>query len=306
MDLTRRDMLKLTAGAGAAVALGRLPAFAQAPEILKRPIPSSGELIPVVGLGTARTFNVGDSEEERAPLREVLEAFVEMGGTLLDTAYGYGNSEAVSGDLAKELGVVDRLFMATKVAAQEKQQGIEQMETSMRRLNRSVIDLMQVHNLRGWQIQLATLREWKAAGRIRYIGITTSRNRQHDDFARVMESEELDLVQLNYSLGSRQAEERLLPLAADRGMAVLVNVPFMGGRLFQAVQGVQLPEWAAEFDAQSWGQFFLKFIISHPAVTCPIPATAKVHHLRDNMGAAYGRLPDEAMRRRMVEFFEAL
>jgi len=306
MDLTRRDMLKLTAGAGAAVALGRLPAFAQAPEILKRPIPSSGELIPVVGLGTARTFNVGDSEEERAPLREVLEAFVEMGGTLLDTAYGYGNSEAVSGDLAKQLGVVDRLFMATKVAAQEKQQGIEQMETSMRRLNRSVIDLMQVHNLRGWQIQLATLREWKAAGRIRYIGITTSRNRQHDDFARVMESEELDFVQLNYSLGSRQAEERLLPLAADRGMAVLVNVPFMGGRLFQAVQGVQLPEWAAEFDAQSWGQFFLKFIISHPAVTCPIPATAKVHHLRDNMGAAYGRLPDEAMRRRMVEFFEAL
>ena len=306
MDLTRRDMLKLTAGAGAAVALGRLPAFAQAPEILKRPIPSSGELIPVVGLGTARTFNVGDSEEERAPLRAVLEAFVEMGGTLLDTAYGYGNSEAVSGDLAKQLGVVDRLFMATKVAAQEKQQGIEQMETSMRRLNRSVIDLMQVHNLRGWQIQLATLREWKAAGRIRYIGITTSRNRQHDDFARVMGSEELDFVQLNYSLGSRQAEERLLPLAADRGMAVLVNVPFMGGRLFQAVQGVQLPEWAAEFDAQSWGQFFLKFIISHPAVTCPIPATAKVHHLRDNMGAAYGRLPDEAMRRRMVEFFEAL
>lgn len=306
MDLTRRDMLKLTAGAGAAVALGRLPAFGQAPEILKRPIPSSGELLPVVGLGTARTFNVGDSEDERAPLRAVLEAFVEMGGTLLDTAYGYGNSEAVSGDLAKQLGVVDRLFIATKVAAQERERGIEQMETSMRRLNRSVIDLMQVHNLRGWQTQLATLREWKAAGRIRYIGITTSRNRQHDDFARVMESEELDFVQLNYSLGSRQAEERLLPLAADRGMAVLVNVPYMGGRLFQAVQGAQLPEWAAEFDAQSWGQFFLKFIISHPAVTCPIPATAKVHHLRDNMGAAYGRMPDEAMRRRMVEFFEAL
>ncbi len=306
MDLTRRDMLKLTAGAGAAVALGRLPAFAQAPEILKRPVPSSGELIPVVGLGTARTFNVGDSEEERAPLRAVLEAFVEMGGTLLDTAYGYGNSEAVSGDLAKQLGVVDKLFMATKVAAQEREQGIQQMETSMRRLNRSVIDLMQVHNLRGWQTQLATLREWKAAGRIRYIGITTSRNRQHDEFARVMESEELDFVQLNYSLGSRQAEEHLLPLAADRGMAVLVNVPYMGGRLFQAVQGAELPEWAAEFDAESWGQFFLKFIISHPAVTCPIPATTKAHHARDNMGAAYGRLPDEAMRRRMVELFESL
>jgi diketogulonate reductase-like aldo/keto reductase len=174
MDLTRRDMLKLTAGAGAAVALGRLPAFTQSSEIMKRPIPSTGELIPVVGLGTSRTFNVGESEEERAPLREVLEAFVQMGGTLLDTAYGYGNSEAVSGDLAKQLGVIDRLFMATKVAAQEREQGVEQMETSMRRLNRSVIDLMQVHNLRGWQTQLATLREWKAAGRIRYIGVCPS------------------------------------------------------------------------------------------------------------------------------------
>ncbi|UCC73164.1 MAG: aldo/keto reductase [Gemmatimonadota bacterium] len=307
MDLTRRQILKLTAGAGAALALGgRLPAFAQSSEIMMRPIPSTGELIPVVGLGTARTFNVGTSEEELAPLREVMQAFVEMGGTLLDTAPGYRNSEMVSGILAKDVGINDRLFMATKVAAEDREGGIEQMENSMSLLNRSVIDLMQVHNLRGWQTQLATLREWKAAGRFRYIGITTSSARQYDDFAAVMEQEDLDFIQVNYSLGQRQAEERILPLAADRGMAVLCNLPYGRGRLFQAVEGHELPEWAAEFDAQSWGQFFLKFILSHPAVTCPIPATTKAHHVADNMGAAYGRLPDEAMRRRMTEFFDAL
>ncbi len=307
MDLTRRDMLKLSAGAGAALALGvRLPAFAQSSEIMKRPIPSSGELIPVVGIGTARTFNVETTEEELAPLREVMKTFVDMGGTLLDTASGYRNSEAVSGVLANDLGFTDKLFMATKVRAESKEQGIEQMENSMNLLNRSVIDLMQVHNLRGWQTQLATLREWKAEGRFRYIGITTSSTRQYDDFAAVMEREDLDFIQVNYSLAQRQAAERILPLAADRGMAVLVNVPYGRGRLFQAVEGHELPEWAAELDANSWGQFFLKFIISHPAVTCPIPATTKAHHAADNMGAAYGRLPDDAMRRRMIEFFDAL
>ena len=306
MILSRRDMLKLTAGASAAMAFGRLPAFARSSEILTRPIPSTGERVPVVGLGTARTFNVGTSEEELAPLRDVLKAFVEMGGTVLDTAHAYGNSERVSGILAKDLGVTDSLFMATKVGANGREQGIEQMQNSMSLLNRSVIDLMQVHNLRDWQTQLATLRDWKAAGRFRYIGITTSRNSQYADFAAVMEREELDFVQLNYSIGSRLAEERLLPLAADRGMAVLVNLPYLRGRLFQAVEGHELPEWVAEFDADSWGQFFLKYIISHPAVTCPIPATTRAPHVRDNMGAAYGRLPDEAMRKRMVEWFEAL
>jgi diketogulonate reductase-like aldo/keto reductase len=212
----------------------------------------------------------------------------------------------VSGVLANDLGVTDNLFMATKVAAEEKEQGIEQMERSMSLLNRSVIDLMQVHNLRGWQTQLTTLREWKAAGKVRYIGITTSRNSQYDDFAAVMEKEELDFIQVNFSLAQREAEERILPLAADRGMAVLVNLPYGRGRLFQAVEGHELPAWAAEFDAESWGQFFLKYIISNPAVTCPIPATTKAHHARDNMGAAYGRLPDKAMRMRMVEFFEGL
>ncbi len=307
MDLTRREILKLTAGAGAALALGvRPPAFAQSSEIMRRPIPSSGELLPVVGLGTSQTFNVETTEEELAPLREVVRTFVDMGGVLLDTAYGYRNSETVSGVLANDLVVTDRLFMATKVAAETREQGVEQMENSMNLLKRSVIDLMQVHNLRGWQTQLATLREWKAAGRFRYIGITTSSTRQYDDFAAVMEQEDLDFIQVNYSLAARTAEERILPLAADRGMAVLCNLPFGRGRLFQAVEGHELPEWAAEFDASSWGQFFLKFIISHPSVTCPIPATTKAHHAADNMGAAYGRLPDDAMRRRMVSFFDEI
>ncbi len=307
MELTRREMLKLSAGVGAALTFGRLPAFGQdASTILKRPIPSSGEMIPVVGLGTARTFNVGASEEERAPLREVLKTFVDMGGALLDTAEAYDKSEAVSGDLAKDLGLTDKLFMATKVGAEEKDAGIVEMENSLRVLHRSTIDLMQIHNLRGWQTQLATLREWKAAGKVRYIGITTSSNRQYADFAAVMEKEELDFIQVNYSLAQRQAEEHILPLAADQGMAVLVNLPFGRGRLFQAVEGHELPEWAAEFDAKSWGQFFLKYIIAHPAVNCPIPATTQAHHARDNMGAAYGGLPDDAMRKKMVEFFTGL
>jgi aryl-alcohol dehydrogenase-like predicted oxidoreductase len=306
MRLTRREMLKLTAGAGAALTLGRLDALGQEPSMRRRPIPSTGEEIPVVGLGTSRTFDVGDSAGEREPLREVVRRFVELGGRLLDTAPGYGNSERVSGELAADLGVSDRLFFATKVGAESREAGIEQMETSLRLLRRQSLDLIQVHNLRGWQTQLGTLREWKAAGRVRYLGITTSSDRQYEDFARVMEGETLDFVQIDYSLGNRGAEERLLPLAAERGMAVIINLPFQRARLFQAVQGRELPAWAAEFDCASWGQFFLKFVLSHPAVTCAIPATSNPDHLRDNMGAGYGRLPDAAQRRRMVEFFESL
>jgi len=306
MIVSRRDMLKLSAGAGAALAFGRLPAFAQSAAINTRPIPSSGEMIPVVGLGTARTFNVEAKPDQLAPLKGVMQAFVDMGGTLLDTAPGYRMSETVSGVLAGELGVTDKLFIATKVAAEGVEQGIEQMGRSMDLLNRGVIDLMQVHNLRDWQTQLATIREWKAEGRFRYIGITTSRDSQYDDFAAVMEKEDLDFVQINYSLGARKAEERLLPLAADRGMAVLVNLPYGRGRLFQAVEGQTLPEWAAEFGAESWGQLFLKYILGHPAVTCPIPATTKAHHAEDNMGAAYGAYPDAAMRKRIVEWFTGL
>lgn len=306
MYLSRRDMLKLSAGAGAALAVGPVPLFAQGRAIIEKPIPSSGERIPVIGLGTARTFNVGASDEERAPLREVLRLFHEMGGRLLDTASRYGQAEQVSGDLARDLGIGDELFLATKVNAEGKEAGIEQLETSMRRLGRRTIDLMQVHNIRGWQTQLATLRAWKEQGRFRYIGITTSSRRQYSNFAAVMESEQLDFVQLNYSIGNREAEQRLLPLARDRGMAVIINEPFRRGRLFQAVEGRSLPDWATDYDIESWAQYFLKFIVSHPAVTCAIPATSKPHHLEDNMRAVYGRLPDDAGRAGMAEYFDAL
>jgi diketogulonate reductase-like aldo/keto reductase len=273
---------------------------------MRRPIPSSGEEMPVVGVGTARTFNVEPTEEALAPLRDVMMKFVEMGGTLLDTATGYRNSEMISGLLAEQTGVNDQLFIATKVGADDTATGQQQMEQSFSLLKRDVIDLMQVHNLRNWREQLAMCRDWKAAGRFRYIGITTSSTRQYDDFVAVMEQEEMDFIQVNYSLGQRTAEERILPLAADRGMAVLVNLPYGRGRLFQAVEGHELPGWAAEFDANSWGQFFLKWIIGHPTGPIPIPATTKVHHMEDNMGAAYGRMPDEQMRRRMTEFFDEI
>ena len=311
MTVSRRQMLKLSAGATTALAFGRAPSFAQDSSIRTRPTPSSGERIPVVGLGTARTFNVGATEDERAPLRDVLREFVNMGGRLLDTAPGYRNSEGVSGDLARDIGATDEMFWATKVRAQTLEQEVEQMQGSMDRLHTEQIDLMQIHNVQRYDqahldALLATLREWKADDRYRYIGITTSSTRAHDRFHEIMESETLDFVQLNYSIGTRQAEEKLLPLAVDRGMAVIVNVPYERARLFQAVAGQELPEWAAEYDIQSWGQFFLKYLLSNPSVTCVIPATTKVHHLQDNMGAGYGGLPDEAGRVRMVEYFESV
>ena len=306
MVLSRREMLKMSASAGATVLWSGLPAFAQLPEARKKPIPSSGELIPTVGLGT-RSFGVAaTSEEAKLPLTEVLRLFVEMGGTLIDTAPAYRDSEATLGELAVNLGITHDVFWATKVGANGREAGIAQMDMSMSRLLTGPIDLMQVHNLRDYETQLATMREWKDAGRLRYIGITTSSLRAYDRFYEVMMSETLDFVQLNYSIGTRNAEERLLSAAADRGMAVMVNLPYERARLFEAVAGNELPEWAADFDCESWGQFFLKYILSHPAVTCVIPATTKPHHLRDNMGALYGRLPDEATRAHMVKHFEAI
>ena len=311
MALNRREMLKITAGASAAAALGLrpgggpTPALARLSEFRTRPIPSSGEEIPVVGIGTARRYNV-DSAEEMATLREVLAAFSEMGGQVVDTAPSYGRAEIVVGELVKEIGNRDDLFLATKVRTEGREAGIQQMEESFRRFYTDKIDLMQVHNLVDVDTQLETLREWKAAGRIRYVGITTSRNSQHEDFEQVMREQELDFIQVNYSLADRAAGERLLPLAADRGVAVLVNLPYARGRLFERVGERPLPEWAAEFDCESWGQFFLKFVLSEPAVTCAIPGTAKMTYLVDNLGAARGRLPDPELRQRMIDFYDNL
>jgi aryl-alcohol dehydrogenase-like predicted oxidoreductase len=312
MTLSRRDMLRATAGAGALAALGLTSrrALGSMPprisELLMRPIPSSGETIPAIGIGTARRYDVQESSEEMAVLKEVLAAFAMMGGRVVDTAPSYGRAEIVVGELVDAIGNRDDLFLATKVRAEGREAGIDQMEESLRRLHTDRIDLMQVHNLVDVETQLATLREWKAAGRIRYLGITTSFDRQYEDFERVMREQTMDFIQVNYSLGDRGAGERILPLAADRGMAVLVNLPYARGRLFQKVGDRPLPQWAAEFDCESWGQFFLKFVLSEPAVTCAIPGTAKMTYLEDNLGAARGRLPDPELRQRMITFYDSL
>lgn len=302
--LSRRELLRLAA-ATAATGLLR-PALAATPAQLMRPIPKSGEMLPAIGLGTSRTFNVGAAVSERMAQREVLQLFAAQGGRLVDSSPMYGEAESVVGDLAAELGVTKKLFLATKVWTAGREAGMRQMEESFQRLRTSKIDLMQVHNLLDWKIHLKTLREWKAQGRIRYIGITHYTESAYGELARVMESEDIDFVQLNYSILSRTAEQRLLPLALDKKIAVLVNRPFERADLFSQVRTKALPPWAADIDCASWAQFFLKFILSHPAVTCAIPATSKPKHLLDNMQAELGRLPDAAMRERMAQLIRGL
>lgn len=301
MTITRRDILKFSAGAAA----GALAGSAQgAPELTTRPIPSSGERLPVIGIGTNR-YRTGP-EAEVAPLRDALKAFAAAGGKLIDTAPLYGSSEVVLGQLIAGLGIRDQLFLATKVYTDGREAGIEEMEASFRRLRTDRIDLVQVHSLSDTETQLATMRERKAAGRYRYVGVTTSRDSQYDEMVVVLKKEKLDFVQVDYSIENRTAAERILPLAQERGVAVLINLPFGRARLFSAVRGKPLPIWAAEFDCQSWAQFFLKYVIGHPAVTCAIPGTRRRSHIVDNLGAARGRLPDQALRRKMEQFFDAL
>jgi len=284
------------------------PSFADAAAftVTKRPIPRTGELLPVVGLGTYQSFDVGNGAGEREPLKEVLRLFVQHGGALVDSSPMYGSSESVVGDLAAGLGITGRLFMATKVWTSGREAGIRQMEESMRRMKVTRMDLMQIHNLLDWRTHLKTLQEWKSSGRIRYVGITHYHSGAYADLERLMTTREFDFVQFNYSMAEREAEERILPLAQETGTAVIVNRPFAQASLFSRVRGKELPAWAAEFDCMSWGQFFLKYILGHPAVTCVIPATSKPHHLVDNMTAGIGRLPDAAMRKRMVELMDEL
>ncbi|PSR55479.1 aldo/keto reductase [Adhaeribacter arboris] len=304
---SRRDATKLIAAAGASAFLNTpIDSLGAPANMLVRKIPSTNEPLPVVGLGTWQTFDVSPSPTVRAPLKEVLRQFVAMGGKLIDSSPMYGESEVVVGDLADELKVIKKLFMATKVWTQGRQQGITQMETSMREMRRNPLDLMQIHNLVDWQTHLATLRQWKAVGRIRYIGITHYLVSAFDNLEKIMRSESIDFVQLNYNITTREAANRLLPLAQDKNIAVIVNRPFESGSLFSAVKDKPLPEWAREFDCASWGQFFLKYILAHPAITCVIPATSKIKHLTDNMGAGYGRLPDAATRKRMEQYIEKL
>jgi len=284
------------------------PSFADAAAftVANRPIPRSSELLPAVGLGTYQSFDAGNSASERESLKEVLRLFAQHGGALVDSSPMYGSSESVIGDLAAGLGITGRLFMATKVWISGREAGIRQMEESMRRMKAARMDLMQIHNLVDVRTHVKTLQEWKASGRIRYMGITHYHSGAYADLERHMKTREFDFVQFNYSMAEREAEARILPLAQETGTAVIVNRPFAQASLFARVRGKELPVWAAEFDCKSWGQFFLKFILGHPAVTCVIPATSKPHHLLDNMGAGVGKLPDAAMRKRMVEFMDRL
>lgn len=305
--IKRRAFIKALTAAGVSLPMWGSPlSFAQSRKAIRKAIPSSGELLPVIGMGSSRTFDVGDEPEEREPLQKVLQAFFDDGGSLIDSSPMYGLSEKVIGDLLVKIDNTNKLFSATKVWIDGKEEGIRQMNNSMKLWGVNKFDLMQIHNLRDWEIHLDTLKQWKADGKIRYIGITTSHGRFHDELETILKNEPFEFVQLSYSIANRDVEQRLLPIAREKGIAVLVNRPYQRGSLFRAVKGHKLPDWAKEFDCESWGQFFLKFIVSHPAVTCVIPATSKTRHMVDNMQAGFGRLPDEKNRSRMLDYFKSL
>jgi diketogulonate reductase-like aldo/keto reductase len=301
--ISRRQFLAGAAGAAAAMLPG---GQAMAETILRKPIPRTTEVLPIIGLGTWQTFDVGASKAARDPLRQVLSEFVRLGGSVVDSSPMYGKSEGVAGDLAAELNLHKRLFLATKVWTSGRDAGVRQMNESFKRLRTQRMDLMQVHNLVDYRVHLSTLRKWKEEGKVRYIGVTHYTASAHDELARVLAGEDLDFVQINYSLGERDAEKRLLPVAAERRIAVLINRPLGAGGLFTKVRGKPLPAWANEIGCASWAQFFLKFVISHPAVTCAIPATSKTAHLIDNMQAGIGSLPSPAVRKQMADYFAGL
>jgi aryl-alcohol dehydrogenase-like predicted oxidoreductase len=304
--ISRRKFTKITLSTCGLVAAGGPAALAARATIIKRRIPSSGEYIPIMGLGTNR-YGVGDSAEARAPLREALARFHELGGTVIDTAPGYRTSESVLGDLISDLAMRGDLFVATKVDQESgRDDGLAQMRDSARRLQTETIDLMQVHSLRDWENNIPLLQELKQDGRFRYIGVTTSRSSQYAEMEEAMNRHDLDFIQVDYSLEQREAAERLLPLAADRGMAVMLNRTFGGGRIFEAVGDQPLPAWANELQITSWAQFLLKYALSHPAATVAIPGMTKARHVDDNFGAARGPMPDAGRRRQMEVFFDGL
>jgi aryl-alcohol dehydrogenase-like predicted oxidoreductase len=312
--ITRRQWLGLTAGAGAALTLNPtlLRALVTGPKVLTRAIPSTGEAIPLVGLGSSATFAQVARSEDYSALREVLSTMVDKGGTVFDTAPAYGVSEQVAGDIAAELGITERVFWATKVNVAQQggtadpARARQQIETSFNRLRKRPIDLIQVHSLGDVPTQLGILKDLKGEGRVRYIGVTSTSKGQYADVERIMRNEPIDFIGIDYAVDNRDVEERILPLAQDRGIAVMVYMPFGRTRLWNRIGDRPLPDWAQEFDADSWAQFMIKYVASHPAVTVVTPATSQARHMADNMGAAVGRLPDEAMRRRMAQYADAL
>lgn len=310
--MSRREAALLLAQSAAGLILTRTALAAEEKQIavkltlLQRAIPSSGEMLPVIGLGTWQAFDVGPTPAERQPLEEVLALFVKLGGRVVDSSPMYGRAEQVIGDIAAKLDLHRSLFLATKVWTTGKEQGIASMEKSLAKLQTKKIGLMQVHNLVDARTHLATLRDWKQKGRFRYFGITHYVSSGYGEVAKLLRTEKLDFVQINYSVLEREAEKEILPLAQERGVAVIVNRPFGGGDLFARVRQKPLPEWATDFDCHSWAQFLLKWIVAHPAVTCAIPATSKARHLEDNMQGGVGRLPDAKLRQRMIDAVSAL
>ncbi|GJL51613.1 MAG: oxidoreductase [Nitrospirales bacterium] len=307
--ITRRQFLVTAAAGTASLSLfGIAPAWATTDTLplVQHAIPRTGEKLPVIGLGTAGNLDGIRDPATKKRLIVVLQAFFDHGGRLIDSSPMYGDAESAIGELLNDVKNKDSLFAATKVWTYGREAGIKQMYQSFKRMGVEKMDLMQIHNLRDWQTHIATLREWKEQGKIGFLGITTSHGRDHAELERIMEAEELDFVQFSYSMGERAAEQRLLPLAAEKGIATLINRPFQRGELFMNVKGQPLPKWATEFDCHSWGQFFLKFVVSHPAVTCVIPRTSKLEHMVDNMEAGRGRLPDEATRVKMLSLLNSI
>ena len=300
MDARRRALL----GALAGLALTRAASGAQ--PMHTRPIPASGEALPVIGLGTWQTFDVGGNAAAQGPLKEVLQALFEAGARVVDSSPMYGSSESAVGELCMQLGICEPLFLATKVWTQGREDGMRQMQRSIERMRAGRMDLLQVHNLVDVEAHTQTLLEWKAQKRVRYIGITHYASSGHAAVARCLQTRQYDFVQINYSLDETESERRILPLARELGVAVMVNRPFASGGMFRRTRGKPLPAWAAELGIETWAQYFLKWIVAHPAVTCAIPATSKPAHMRDNLRAGFGALPDAAQRRRMAEHYASL
>ena len=306
INIRRRRLVKALMAIGISGPL--LSGIVQAVDkgIITKPIPSSGEKLPVIGVGSSRTFDASGDDELMTQLQTVLQTFFDHSGVLIDSSPMYGTAQAVIGQLLMEMRGGDQLFSATKVWIEGEQSGIDQMEVSRKLWGVKRFDLMQIHNLVDWQTHLNTINVMKAEGRLRYTGITTSHGRDHNELEALLKKHAFDFVQLSYNIDNRIVEDRLLPIALDRGIAVIINRPYQKGSLFRRVKGKTLPDWAAEVGIQSWGQYFLKYVVSHPAVTCAIPATTKVRHMVDNMGAQTGKLPDQKMREEMVRYFQVV
>lgn len=308
--ITRRQILQLGAGllalpVGSVLGKER-PSTTNHLPLIQRPVPSTGELVPVIGMGTSRTFDMESDAESLAQLTEVIQAFFEGKGTVIDSSPMYGDAESRVGDVLRQMKGHPKVFAATKVWTTGREQGIAEMKESARRMNVKHFDLIAVHNLVDWKTQLTTLKKWKKEGKVRYIGITTSHGRDHDEFLEVMRKEPLDFVQFSYNIANPTAEKEILPIAHDRGIATMINRPYQRGSLFRVSKGKELPGLAKEIDCNSWGQFYLKFILGHPAVTTVIPATSKPHHMVDNMQANFGRVPDKQQRAEMLRIFKSL